>query len=400
MIDDFDLNQLVEPLLHWFWQCKRSLPWRDEPTPYHVWVSEIMLQQTRVEAVKPYYERFMKELPDVAALAGCPEEKLLKLWEGLGYYNRVRNLNAAAIQVMEEFAGVIPDDYDTLLNLKGIGHYTAGAIASIAYQKPVPAVDGNVLRVISRVTADDADIMKQPVRSHMEECLAELLTGWQGKNKMQGMFRPGDFNQALMELGAIVCVPNGAPYCDKCPWNQLCEARRRGLIDKLPVKQKAKARKQVDLTVLIVRDGEKVAIHKRTQKGLLAGMYELPNLAGHWTPDEVLAYLKKSGYAPLRIQALEDAKHIFSHVEWNMKAYAVLIEEAESQTESKRGTENDSEKKSSSRQENAIGNDWIFIDSEDAGKRYAIPAAFSYYTKYMEWKLGRESFLQEHIEEH
>ncbi len=396
MIDDFDLNQLVEPLLHWFCQHKRILPWRDEPTPYHVWVSEIMLQQTRVEAVKPYYERFMQELPDVAALARCPEEKLLKLWEGLGYYNRVRSLNAAAVQVMDEFDGVIPDDYDTLLTLKGIGHYTAGAIASIAYQKPVPAVDGNVLRVISRAAADNSDIMKQSVRSHMEECLSELLARWKNQN---GAFCPGDFNQALMELGAVVCVPNGAPHCDKCPWHVFCEARKQGRIEQLPVKTKTKARKQIDMTVLVVRDGEKAAIHKRASRGLLAGLYELPNCQGHLSADEVLAYLKTLGYAPLRIQALEDAKHIFSHVEWNMKAYAVLIEEPEHgmEIDTEAAPESESGIKTPAAAETELkgrfGQDWIFVDGRDAGRRYAIPAAFSYYTRYMEWKLGRDAFL-------
>ena len=201
MIDDFDLMQITEPLQNWFDTHARVLPWRDQPSAYYVWISEIMLQQTRVEAVKPYFERFITELPDVRSLAECPEDRYLKLWEGLGYYNRVRNLNAAAQQIMDEYDGIIPDSYEELLKLKGIGAYKAGAIASIAYHKPVPAVDGNVLRVISRVCADDSDIMKQSVRSHMQECLQQLM------EIQQGLLIPRKFNQALMELGAMVCVP-------------------------------------------------------------------------------------------------------------------------------------------------------------------------------------------------
>ena len=188
MITDYNLQILIEPLLNWFARHARVLPWREEPTPYRVWVSEIMLQQTRVEAVKPYFERFTKRLPDVKALAECPEDELLKLWEGLGYYNRVRNMQKAAIQVMEAYGGKLPADYEELLKLKGIGSYTAGAIASIAYQIPVPAVDGNVFRVLTRVAADDTDIMKPSFRTLLEKELREV---------MHEMETPGAFNQEL-----------------------------------------------------------------------------------------------------------------------------------------------------------------------------------------------------------
>ena len=322
MIDNFNLELIVQPLQDWFGGHARVLPWREEPRPYYVWISEIMLQQTRVEAVKGYFERFITELPDVKALAECEEDKLLKLWEGLGYYNRVRNLNAAAIQIMEAYDGRIPDDYQELLKLKGIGHYTAGAIASIAYGKPVPAVDGNVLRVISRVTCDDSDIMKQSVRNHMEEKLAEIMQA------EHTAVIPGVFNQALMELGATVCVPNGMPHCMECPWQNLCEAKKRGCIESLPVKKKAKSRRIEEMTVLVIRDDEKVAIHKRSASGLLAGLYELPNLPGHMDTEAVLSYIRELGYAPIRITPLADAKHIFSHVEWRMKGYVVSIEES------------------------------------------------------------------------
>ena len=198
-----NLEQIVQPLLRWFDQNARILPWRDQPTPYRVWVSEIMLQQTRVEAVKPFYQRFMEALPDIQTLANCEEEELLKLWEGLGYYNRVRNMQIAARTVIEEYGGKLPDDYLELQQLKGIGSYTAGAIASIAYGKVAPAVDGNVLRVISRVTLSREDILKQSVKRGMEQAIVEIMPA----------DRPGAFNQALMELGAMVCVPNGEPHC-------------------------------------------------------------------------------------------------------------------------------------------------------------------------------------------
>ena len=242
MIDNFDFKQIVKPLQVWFDGHARVLPWRENPTAYYVWISEIMLQQTRVEAVKPYFQRFITELPDVKSLAECPENRYLKLWEGLGYYNRVRNLNAAAVQIMETYDGFIPQSYEELLKLKGIGSYTAGAISSIAYNQPVPAVDGNVLRVISRVCADDSDIMKQSVRTAMERKLRELMEG------MTDVLIPRKFNQALMELGAMICVPNGAPHCEECPWQAFCEARLQNRIAELPVKKKAKARRVEDKT--------------------------------------------------------------------------------------------------------------------------------------------------------
>ena len=375
MIDSFDFKKLVQPLQTWFQRNARVLPWRQNPLAYYVWVSEIMLQQTRVEAVKPYFDRFIRELPDVKALAECPEDKLLKLWEGLGYYNRVRNLKVAANQILEEYDGVIPSEYEELLKLKGIGHYTAGAIASIAYGKPVPAVDGNVLRVISRVTADNSDIMKQSVKSGMEKVLFQLMNDVQYGNSVI----PSIFNQALMELGATVCVPNGAPHCDECPWYELCEARKQDRIAEIPVKSKAKARKIEEKTVFIIKDGEQLALHKREKKGLLAGLYELPNTEGHLTEKEAIEYIKKQGYTPVRIQAVTDAKHIFSHVEWHMKGYVVFLQAQEFVKE---------DRLSRNLQ------DWIFIDVEDTKDNYAIPSAFVKYTEYLNMTIGKEAIDQ------
>lgn len=359
MLENFSLEKIVQPLLEWFKGNARVLPWREDAAPYRVWVSEIMLQQTRVEAVKPYFERFTSALPTIQDLAECDEERLLKLWEGLGYYNRVRNMQTAARTVMEKYSGELPADYEKLLELKGIGHYTAGAIASIAYQIPVPAVDGNVLRVIARVSADNSDIMKQSVRTKVEQALSEIMPG----------DNAGSFNQALMELGATVCVPNGAPLCEKCPWQEFCLAKNENLWQNLPVKSKAKPRKIEEKTVFIIRDGEKIVLHKRPLGGLLAGMYEFPNTSGHLTEEEALLWIKEQNLSPIRIQKLEPAKHIFSHVEWHMTGYMIRVDELADH-----------------------GSEMLFVEAADSEERYPIPAAFGAYTKYMDIRLGNQRY--------
>lgn len=375
MLQDFDLEQAAKPLLRWFLKNARTLPWREDATPYRVWISEIMLQQTRVEAVKPYFERFTERLPDAAALAACPEDELLKLWEGLGYYNRARNLQAAARQIVAQYGGTLPADYEKLLKLKGIGHYTAGAIASIAYGIAVPAVDGNVLRVLTRLTEDGTDIMKQSFRNETEHVLRREMERLKLPEELVCKLRdgnvPGALNQALMELGATVCVPNGAPLCTKCPWRESCLAKKHGTAAGLPVKSKPKARRIERRTVLIIRDGDKVAICKRPDKGLLAGLYELPNVEGALAPEEALAAVKDMGFAPLRIQRLEDAKHVFSHIEWHMQGYAILVED-----------------------ETPEHTQVLLVDAEDANRRYAIPAAFAAYAGYMNIKLGNKRFKE------
>ena len=356
-----NLKSIAELLLNWFDQNARILPWRDDPTPYRVWVSEIMLQQTRVEAVKPFYQRFMNALPDINALAKCDEEELLKLWEGLGYYNRVRNMQVAAKTVMEEYQGRLPDDYVELQKLKGIGSYTAGAIASIAYQKMAPAVDGNVLRVISRVILSTEDILKQSVKREMEKLVLEIMP----------QDRPGDFNQALMELGATVCVPNGDPHCTKCPLAHICQANIYNRTSEIPVKKAKKPRRIEEKTVFVIRDGEHFAIHKRPEKGLLSGMYELPNVQGHLSPEESLKWIKEKGFSPIRIRKLENAKHIFSHVEWHMTAYLILIEEP------------------------VLQNEYLFVEPDKTEEKYPIPSAFAAYAKYMEIRLGQEKYRED-----
>ena len=351
------LEEIVVPLLEWYDKQKRTLPWRSKPTPYRVWVSEIMLQQTRVEAVKPYFERFMKALPTVRKLAACPEEELLKLWEGLGYYNRVRNMQKTAQILVQENKGELPAQFDELIKLPGIGKYTAGAISSIAFGIPVPAVDGNVLRVITRITADERDISKDSVKQSIARDIQEIIP----------MRRAGDFNQALIELGAIVCVPNGPAKCHECPVAHLCEARQKDIIMELPKKAPKKARSIENKTVLLIKDGEKIAIRKRPKKGLLAGLYEFPNVEGHLSEDKVLELVKSYDLAPLFIQKLEDSKHIFTHKEWHMTGYAVRVEELEEETDG-----------------------LLFVERETVEKEYPIPSAFGAYANQINIVLGNK----------
>ena len=341
------LREAVEPVIQWYRENHRDLPWRNTRDPYRIWVSEIMLQQTRVEAVKRYYERFLSELPTVKELAEVPEDRLMKLWEGLGYYNRARNMQKAARQVMEEYQGEFPHTYDTIRSLAGIGNYTAGAVSSFAFGIPKPAVDGNVLRVLSRILASEEDIMKACVRSWMERAVEEVIPEQNAS----------DFNQGLIELGALICVPNGDPRCRECPAAGLCLAREKGIQTRLPVKAKAKARRIEKRTVLIFRDARGVAIRKRPSRGLLAGLYELPNVEGHLTGRQAADYGKSIGLMPVRVRKLEDAKHIFSHVEWQMIGYEMLVDELEK----------------------SCGAEMIFAKKEELETVYSIPSAFESY---------------------
>ena len=354
------LENIVEPLIEWYEENHRILPWRASKNPYYIWISEIMLQQTRVEAVRPFFERFIKALPQVEDIAVCPEEQLLKLWEGLGYYNRVRNIQKAAIRIVEEYGGRLPADYEKLKDLPGIGNYTAGAVASIAYDLPVPAVDGNVLRVYARIMEDDSDILKQSVKTKVEKEFLEIMPG----------SRSGTFNQALMELGAMVCVPNGAPKCEQCPVAQYCQARAHGTALDLPVKKKSKERRKEEKTVLVLRDGERVAIRKRPSKGLLAGLYELPNLEGYLSEEEILSWVEEQDLTPLQIVPLVDAKHIFSHVEWDMKGYLIRVAALEESADPK----------------------MIFAEIREVEKEYPIPAAFQAYAEQIQMRLGQDKY--------
>ena len=313
------LDAITEPLLRWFHSEKRALPWREEPTPYRVWVSEIMLQQTRVEAVKPYFERFVAALPDVRALARADENTLMKLWEGLGYYSRARHLQSAARLICSNHGGEIPAHFDDLLALPGIGRYTAGAVASIAFGERRPAVDGNVLRVIMRLLACPADILKESTKRAVEEALIVRLPE-----------NAGDFNQALMELGALICLPRGAARCPSCPLERLCLAKEANLQAELPQKTPPKRRRTEKLTIFLLVKNGKIALEKRPAQGLLAGLWGFPAMEGHLKKKEAEKALQAVGLISAKLHALPAAQHIFSHITWQMVGWHVELAETSS----------------------------------------------------------------------
>lgn len=347
-------------LAAWYQKNGRSLPWRQDRDAYKIWISEIMLQQTRIEAVKPYYARFMEELPDVQALAAVEEERLLKLWEGLGYYSRARNLKKCAVELVEHWNGRLPADYEALKRLPGIGPYTAGAIASIAYGIAVPAVDGNVLRVLSRLLLSREDIGQASVKRRAERLLTAYMPSGQ----------PGAFNEGIMELGETVCIPNGRPLCENCPVQGYCLAYQGGVQEELPVKAPKKARRQEERTVLILlyepagpaagRTAKRlVGIRKRPDSGLLAGLYELPSLTGRLTEEEIRRTLAGQGIFASDILDAGKARHIFSHVEWDMTGYVVQLGDLPDTA------------------------DMIFVERDRLRESYALPSAFRAFQKYI-----------------
>ena len=309
-------EKLPDLLLPWYGRCKRDLPWRQGKEPYHVWLSEIMLQQTRVEAVKGYYARFLAALPTIETLASCDDDELHKLWEGLGYYSRVRNLKKAAQQIMELHGGVFPREYDAIRALPGIGDYTAGAISSICFDAPRAAVDGNVLRVVSRLT-EDATPIDLPARK--KEVTAAL----------EAVYPPqaGEFTQALMELGATLCGPNWAPKCESCPCREICGSARHGTALQYPVKLPKKEKKVEEKTVFILSCDGKFALEKRPDAGLLAGLWQFPNVSGHFSTADALEAVQAMGIRPREIIKQIERKHIFTHIIWKMQG--IYLEVAE-----------------------------------------------------------------------
>ena len=348
------LTQMFDMLLPWYQNSKRDLPWRTDREPYHVWVSEIMLQQTRVEAVKEYYRRFLLELPTIDDLAKAPEQKLLKLWEGLGYYNRVRNMQKAAVTICEQYGGVFPDSYEQIRALSGIGDYTAGAIGSICFDLPTPAVDGNVLRVYTRLLGDKINIDKASTKKTVTEQLKQVYP----------KEHPGYATQALMELGATVCVPNGAPKCDVCPLSHICSAKAGKLWQKLPVRAEKKKRKTVKKTVFVLMCEEQCALHKRSGVGLLASMWEFPNVDRGLTEQEAMQQVKSWNLAPEELLFSTQYTHIFSHVEWQMTAYYIRCKSVNKSF------------------------DWVTPDMLDAG--YALPSAFRPFREMLSSMEGTE----------
>lgn len=348
-----NIKIIVEPLLEWYEKNKRVLPWRENKNPYSIWISEIMLQQTRIEAVKSYYERFMKEIPNVQVLANIEEEKLLKLWEGLGYYNRARNLQKAAKLIEEKYQGKMPNSYKELITLPGIGEYTAGAIESIAYNEPVTAIDGNVLRVISRLIASTKDVLLPETKKEMQNRIEKIIP----------KRAAGDFNEALMELGELVCLPNGEPECSKCPLNQYCKAYKENLTNKIPVREKKAKRREEEKTVFIlISPTGKIAIQKREQKGVLKGMYEFPNISHKCLESEIIKVVKdKWNIQTRQIKFLGEYKHIFTHIEWKMYGYQIKVRESDKQ--------------------------FLWISKEELETSYAMPTAFKKLVegKFLAW---------------
>ena len=333
------LKKLPELLLPWYETHKRDLPWRKDREPYHIWLSEIMLQQTRVEAVKGYYDRFLSTSPTIQALANADEALLLKLWEGLGYYSRVRNLQKAAKEIMSTYNGVFPRDYTSIRSLPGIGDYTAGAISSICFEEKTPAVDGNVLRVVTRLSDDhrctDDVKFKRSITSDLREIYPT---------------EAGMFTQALMELGATVCIPNGEPLCHICPLGEICLARKEKTVSMLPVRAEKRQRKTEVKTVFLLTCGDEIAIRKRPKQGLLAGLYEFPNLPGELSPEEIITAAETWGLQPEYLEKTVGRTHIFTHITWNMTGARLHC-----------GRKND---------------DFLWVSSAELRETYALPTAF------------------------
>lgn len=335
-----DIQTAVPNLIKWYQQNHRPLPFRDHPTPYMTWVSEIMLQQTRIEAVLPHYEAFMKAFPTIKDLANAEESYLLKLWEGLGYYSRARNLQKAARVIVKDYDGILPADYQLLQKLPGIGEYTAGAIASIAYQLPVPAVDGNVLRVFSRLTDCHDNILEPSTKKKLTEVVSSVLPS----------DTPGTFNEAVMELGETICLPNTTPHCEQCAFQKVCKAHKQHTEVDLPVRIKSTKRRIEDKTVYLIITDEnipRILLHKRDSSGLLANLWEFP------------VDLPVQDFKICHQKDLPDGKHLFSHIQWNLHGKYLQVKPF------------------------TVDSPFIWVSYEELKSQYALPSAFQTYTKLL-----------------
>lgn len=343
------LKQAAPALVDWFRQVGRPLPWRNHPTPYEILVSETMLQQTRIETVLRYYPRFMTHFPNLESLAAAEEQSVLKLWEGLGYYSRARNLKKAAEQCVAEYGGRLPETAAALKKLPGVGDYTAGAVASLAFGEPVPAVDGNVLRVLARFFADERDVLEGAVKKEYRQLLETVLSE---------IGEPGLLNEALMELGELVCLPGGRPLCSRCPWQESCQAFAAGLERDLPLRGAGKPRRIEKKTVLLLQGGnepelQELALEKRPAKGLLAGLYGLPMLEGALDMSDIRPYLESYGVHVLSGERGPDARHVFTHLEWDMISWRIQTDRP------------------------LPG--FLYASREAIRDRYPLPAAFKYF---------------------
>lgn len=337
-----EIKEFQEALLNWYRKSGRVLPWRSDPSPYKVWISEIMLQQTRVDTVIPYFNRFISEISTIKDLAETDDEKLYKLWQGLGYYRRASHLKKAAQIMVDQYNDRLPENFNDLLTLPGIGAYTAGAILSIAFNISIPAVDGNVFRIMARINAETGDIQKASVKKRLEACVKELIPSTDA----------GDFNQALMDLGANICIPNGIPKCEECPVKNFCKAYSEGLAYTLPVKGNKAVRKTQEITVLKILRDNRLAIRKREEKGLLSNLWELPNYQSFLTEEQCIKILQNNGFKVTSIMPMERVKHAFSHMDWIMIGYLITVE----------GNEDLSS--------------WTWVTREEILNVYSIPSAF------------------------
>ena len=336
------MKETVDLLLHWYYENKRSLPWRKDKDPYSVWISEIMLQQTRIEAVIEYYERFMKRIPTIKELSEIEEDELLKLWEGLGYYSRARNLKKASIKIMNEYHGVFPSTYSEILSLPGIGEYTAGAIASICFQLKEVAIDGNVMRVYSRVEGKDLDVSDLKVKKKIGEAIKKILP-----------HESGDYNQAIMELGEVICIPGGMPKCDSCPLQDMCIAHKKGIEMEIPRKITKKDKKEENYTVFLLKYKDLFALRKR-EEGLLNNMWEFPNKEGKISKKQI-----EELYHGIVEKGISST-HIFTHKKWNLTSYFIEVKEMDS--------------------------NYTWVSLEDIENDKAIPTAFKPFYEYLKKK--------------
>jgi len=343
-----EIEEFQYKILTWYKEYRREMPWREDPLPYRIWISEIMLQQTRVDTVIPYFNSFMEKYPTIESLASSDEDELMKYWEGLGYYSRIRNIRETAVNIVTNYNAKIPETYDELLKLKGIGEYTAGAIASEAFGQKVPAVDGNVFRVFARLTAQEDDLRDLKFQKKLKEAVKTVLPEEQ----------IGDFNQGLIELGALICIPKGSPKCGLCPVKDLCLSNKLNLQDKIPVKSKAKQRTVQEKTVFILQFQDKFAVRKRDDQNLLAGLFEIPNFEGFYTLDEARLVVEEMGFVVSDLHMIKDRKVIFTHIEWILQGYYVHVENEIEQ--------------------------YIFDTKENLIQKYTLATAFREYLNFME----------------
>lgn len=347
-----ELKQCLQALQEWYNENKRDLPWRQTTNPYPIWISEIMLQQTRVEAVKAYFNRFMMKVKDVNALACIEENQLLKLWEGLGYYSRAKNLKVAALTIVNDYHGQFPSTYQELLQLKGIGEYTAAAIASISFQEKVPAIDGNVLRVMMRVLNSYDDITHSKTKRNVFQILKPFMPD-----------HPGDLNQAFMDLGATICIPKN-PKCDVCPIQKYCQGYQQNTMLELPVKGKKLLKKIEEYTILIYLYQNKIALVKRSDKGVLQGLFAFPSQEGFYTKEQIEKLCRKDHIKIKQIQRGPNSKHVFTHKIWYMECYCIILMEPISNV--------------------------IWSTKQELQEKFAIPSAYQAYKEYIKKELNSE----------